>query len=136
MLIRRSSAFWQYLAGQGRACLSDSAALEQIADIARRCEVLDLNTLPHFSELFMENMSFSRALLYCGDSALCVRSRNFLKKFLENVQLSSQVQHFIKNFNNQIDNTAARSLLSRAMLPLVFRLTIGRWRPQASRPYV
>ena len=45
------------LAG-AEACLSDSAALEQIADIARRCEVLDLNTLPHFSELFMENMRF------------------------------------------------------------------------------
>ena len=45
------------LAG-AEAFLCDSAAANGIADIARRCEVLDLNTLPRFSELFMENMSF------------------------------------------------------------------------------
>lgn len=45
------------LAG-AEACLCDSAAADKISDIARCCEVLDLNTLPRFSELFMKNMSF------------------------------------------------------------------------------
>ncbi len=45
------------LAG-AEACLCDSAAVDEISDIAQHSEVLDLNTLPRFSELFMKNMSF------------------------------------------------------------------------------
>ncbi len=40
------------------ACLTDAEALKKIEEIAGRCEVLDLNSLPLFSDLFMGNMMF------------------------------------------------------------------------------
>ncbi len=40
------------------ACLTDEGAPGKIEEIAKRCEVLDLNNLPLFSDLFMGNMMF------------------------------------------------------------------------------
>jgi uncharacterized 2Fe-2S/4Fe-4S cluster protein (DUF4445 family) len=45
------------LAG-AEAVLTDPGAAEKISAIAKKCEVLDLNTLPIFSDLFMQNMIF------------------------------------------------------------------------------
>ncbi len=45
------------LAG-AEAVLTDPGVADRISDIAMKCEVLDLNTLTMFSELFMQNMMF------------------------------------------------------------------------------